>query len=129
MSKPAPPKNNILQSIMIMVMVWLGIQLFMKPGQDQAAAVAAQTPEAIYAQLELANRNALEQQATTSAKQYQSKIDDLVRAKKITPADGEADKLKASVLLADTQYYNGQRFNDTNKIRAAYTMLHSLLQQ
>ena len=55
--------------------------------------------------------------------QYQSRVDDDVKNKKITEAQGQAKKIEAGVLTAETQLRAGLVRNDTSRVRSAYQTL------
>jgi YidC/Oxa1 family membrane protein insertase len=121
MSKPTP-KGNFLQTFLIISTVWLGFVLLTQGNKGPALPEA---PEQLYAQMLTENRGLMDTSIVQTANKYDGKINEQVKAKTISEADGEEKKLAAAVLVADTQLKAGLLRNDTNRIRNAYNTFHN----
>lgn len=118
MSKPTP-KQNFLQTAILMLTIFMGIQLFMKKPNPQQAL----PPTDLFVQMQKDNDAVLDQSIVPVYREYVSKIDSQMKDKTLTAEQGQAKKIEAAILLADTQFKGGLNRKDTNRLRAAYYTL------
>jgi len=104
-----------------MFVVFYAFMYFMGPKQG---AQAPTPPKDLYQTL--LRQNAARMDVTIAHQtypQYQTAIDEDVKAKKLTEAEGESKKIAAAVTVADTQLKAGLHGHDTGRIRdALYTL-------
>jgi len=115
MSKPTP-KQNFLQTALIMITIFLGVQLFF--GQKDQKPV--RTLSQLHSDLLIENKKLLDHSILQTSVDYSKELDTLVSKKAITPADAEDRKIEAQILVADTQLKAGLFRNDTGRIRNAF---------
>jgi len=127
MAKPSPA-SSILQTVLIMAMVFLGMQLLFPPQADHVdyfgKRIQSSQPDELRTALLDANAKLYDQTAPRVSALYAKAIDKQVAEQKLTPAEAEAKKIEAAVIVADTQLKAGISRNDTGRIRNAY---HTLL--
>ena len=127
MAKPSPA-SSILQTVLIMAMVFLGMQLLFPPQPDHVdyfgKRIASSQIDDLKATLLDANAKLYDVTAPKVNAIYGKAIDKQVAEKKLTPEQAEAMKIESAIIVADTQLKAGLARNDTGRIRTAY---HSLL--
>jgi YidC/Oxa1 family membrane protein insertase len=102
MSKPAP-KQNFLQTFLIVSVLYLGFMLLTQHPQQDPAAEKKTSADVLKTMLE---DNAQIKDATLSSTDrplFSSKVDLEKSAKRISPAEAERLELYGDILLADTQ--------------------------
>ncbi len=120
MSKPAPaaPKQNFLQTLLFMMLIFFGVQLWL--GQNRAP----QTPTTdLVKALQDQNRFVKDVSIVSTRAAYDRKVDEELNAKKITKEEAERRKINAAILVADTQLKAGIKGNKIDRIRDAYATL------
>lgn len=145
MSRPQPTrKQMIIQQVLLMAVVFLGINLFCNApkappetrsatqiiGDIQKPATGAPPPAKVGetrhpddGTLAWANASLLEQTAATIKGKVDTAIDQQEEKKKISHEEAERMRLHALILLADTQLKSGLARNDTSRIRSAFYTL------
>lgn len=124
MSQPTN-KQNFVQTLLITLTIFMGLQLFMSSQQKQAP-VGAQTMDAMYNRLLSDDASRLDVTVASDKQLYDGQIDDAVKQKKLTSESAELKKLEAAIIVADTQYRAGIHANDANRIRTAFYTLQPL---
>lgn len=121
MSKaPAPsPKANFMQTLLLMLTIFLGFQLFF--GAQNRTVTG--TADEILAQMKTSNARLLDHTILTQYNQYKGKLGELERNKDIDAKTRDQRELEGLILVADTQLKAGLARNDTNRIRTAYHTL------
>jgi YidC/Oxa1 family membrane protein insertase len=119
MSKPTP-KQNFLQTALIMVTVFLAINLFLGPKNQPQDT---RTVDQLHAQLLDQNARLKDRSIMDTVGQYTRQLDDEVKRKVRTKADAENRKIEAIILQADAQIKGGLFLNDAGRIRDAYQSL------
>ncbi|MDR3690223.1 MAG: membrane protein insertase YidC [Fimbriimonas sp.] len=119
MSKPTP-KQNFLQTALLMITIFLGIQLFFGPKNQNTAT---RTVDQVYAELLRDNSLLKDQSVRSTVGEYNQLLDEAVKKRQLSKADAETKKIEATVLEADTQLKAGLWSNDTGRIRDAYQTL------
>ncbi len=117
MSKPTP-KQNFLQTALIMLTIFLGINLLMPKDKPNT-----QTLGQIYALMVQENRQLQDISIVSTNGDYTKKLSELEKEGKVTPAVAEQKRQEAAILVADTQFKDGLYRDDTGKIRLAYQTL------
>ncbi|AIE86140.1 YidC/Oxa1 family membrane protein insertase [Fimbriimonas ginsengisoli] len=125
MSKPAPQKPNFLSTLLLMTAIFFAIQFFFKPQQQASPQPVGDLYELMHKQ----NAGRLDVSIASTRHQYDSQIDENLKAKKITQAEADAKKVESAVLVADTQYKAGVHANDTNRMRLAFSTLSTYERQ
>ncbi len=119
MSKPTP-KQNFLQTALIMITIFLGIQLFMgSRNQPQDTSTLPQLEARLIDQ----NQHLRSVDIIQTKNDYEKKIDLAVTKKALSAAEGEEKKVEAAVLVADAQLKEGMYRDSTSQIRLAYQTL------
>lgn len=137
MARPAPtPKQNFIQTLLIVTTVFLGMQLFCNKPQttetrtrDQILTTMrtlnSQIKDMTIAQKELSAFNHKvdeDSKPPTAPAPLQGKTP----AKVLTKEEAEKLKYEATILVADTQLKAGMIRNETQRIRNAYNLLESI---
>jgi YidC/Oxa1 family membrane protein insertase len=129
MARPAPnqQKNNFLQTLLIMALIFTGFQIFMRP-QDKAPTFENKTissrTDYLWA-LREANAKGLELTAQQLQSTYNGLVDEDQKKKVLTQDQAIAAKVEGVVLVADSYYRGGLIKDDSGKMRSAYQMLDS----
>ncbi len=129
MSRPATPKNNFLQTALIMITIFLGIQLIMRPGQTPGPV---QTEPQLLAKIQADNAAIKDVSIVQDRNAYENLLNTQHNAlpkpeQKAKEPELEQKKLHAAILVADTQYKAGIQRSDISRMRLAYqTLLPSL---
>lgn len=121
MSRPQPtPQSNFIQILLIFGMVYLGFQLFMAPGRENADE---RTSAEVLSEMQAMNRDLRDYSMTQTLRLYENKV--RAEAKGNAEAEAAADQkvLEAYVLYADTALksavYRDQRVQD-NRAQTNY---------
>ncbi len=122
----APPKQNFLQTMLFMVVVIMGFQLWMTSQQTNAPQI---TLEQHYQNLLKMNAGRFDVSIVREKSAYDSAVDDLVKKKKLTEDEAEQKKVESAILVADTQLKAGIHGNDPGRMRDAYNTLQPLEKQ
>lgn len=120
MSKPAP-KQNFLQTFLLFTAIYLGIVLMCRNPNAQKEQPKS-IPQA-YETMVKQNAEVLDTSIVSSNGTYQGLINDAIEKKKLTPEEGEAKKIEADILVADTQFKAGVMRDDTQRMRNAYNSI------
>ncbi len=119
MSKPTP-KQNFLQTALIMITIFMGVQLFF--GQKNEPK-DNRTIDQVHQQLVTENQKLLDSSIVKTSAEYTKRLDEMVTKKLITADDAEAKKIEATILVADVQFKAGLYHDDTGRLRNAYQVL------
>ncbi|HJP82543.1 MAG TPA: membrane protein insertase YidC [Fimbriimonadaceae bacterium] len=123
MARPAPtPKQNFIQTLLIVTTVFLGMQLFCNRPQTTDVRTREQILEAIRKD----NRELKDVSIVQEQSKLQQRINDDVNTKKLDAKEAEKLKFEAAILVADTQLKAGIARNEASRIRNAYTVLTGL---
>ncbi|MBN9502215.1 MAG: hypothetical protein BGO01_19225 [Armatimonadetes bacterium 55-13] len=126
MSRPAPtPKQNFLQTLLIVTTVFLGMQLFCNKPQQNTADSNRTTADVLKSMREM-NSKLLDVSIVRENSALNSKIHEETNAKKLTEQQAEALRIEGSILVADTQLKAGMQRNETQRIRQAYYSLDTM---
>jgi len=128
MSRPAPtPKQNFLQTMLIVTTVFLGMQLFCN--KPQGPADTRTIPEVLKSMREM-NSKLLDNSIMHEQGALNNRINEAVNskdpAKKMSESDADKLRFEGAILTADTQLKAGIQRNETQRIRMAYMTLDSL---
>jgi YidC/Oxa1 family membrane protein insertase len=105
------PRGNLIQFMLIMCVVFLGLQLLFPPRQPDPRSA-----EEIWAQMVKLNEEGRDVDIAALQAQYVSKLDQEKAALKITEDELRARRLRAQVLVAHTQLKSGlYRADDPTK--------------
>lgn len=123
MARTAPtPKQNFIQTLLLMVTVFLGMQLFCNRPQ----AADSRSRDEIYQSLKTMNRQIRDVSIVAEQGKFQTKVNEEIEAKKLDAKSAEKLKFEAAILVADTQLKAGMIRNETQRIRNAFMALDSL---
>jgi YidC/Oxa1 family membrane protein insertase len=138
MSKPSP-KQNIVQTLLLASVIWLGLMLFMRGGDtpktkfDTVQASAQESVEkgtSIAAELDQLrtelltdNDKVLDLTIVKHANSYTGLVNEAEKKNLLGKAEADQKRLEASIIVADTQRKAGVIRNDTTRIRNAYQTL------
>ena len=129
MARPAPNnKSNLLHTLLIMTMVYIGVLTFFNRQQPQVQNFNGKplVTRADYLKaLHDADAKILEATAQKFQSEFNGVVDNDVQKKLISRSEGDAEKIEAAVLVADANYKAGIEYDNTNKIRAAYQTLQT----
>jgi YidC/Oxa1 family membrane protein insertase len=120
-SQGQKPNNSNL--ILIFGVLWLAGLLYFQTRQDTGPKP---TVDQLYAMLLKDNAQRLDASIVPVRQQYDAAVDDLVKAKKLTAAEGEEKKIGSAILVADTQFKAGIDSNQPGRMRDAYNTIQSL---
>jgi YidC/Oxa1 family membrane protein insertase len=128
MSKPATtPKQNFLQTMLIVTTLFLGYQLFFGP-KNQSPTQSKPSAQ-ILAEMRKQNSQLLDQTINRTYSDLEHRVDEEVRTKVLTPAQAKLAKLEGAILVADAELKAGLNWNETQRVRMAYYRLDSLSRQ
>jgi YidC/Oxa1 family membrane protein insertase len=119
MSKPTQ-KPSFIQNALLMITIFMGIQLFLGSRNEPKDT---RTIDQLHQELVVDNQKLLDLTIVKTAADYSNRLDDLVAKKVLSKAVADADKIEASILVADTQFKAGLYRDDTGRIRNAYQVL------
>lgn len=122
MSQPSP-KSNFIQIALITLVIFMGYQLFMGPRQTQTDP---RTADQLWTEMKKLNAELKDVSIVRLLPLYNQKYATEAKAKKIPQSEIDAQDLRATLLVADTQFKSGlQQTPEWNyhKINAAYTLL------
>lgn len=102
MSKPRP-KQNFLQTFLIVTTLWLGFLLIFNRNPQGNAQTDKSTSAEVLAALRDANLKINEVTAMHTLSFYKDKLNDEAKRQAITAEDKDKRELEADILLADTQ--------------------------
>jgi YidC/Oxa1 family membrane protein insertase len=130
MSRPAPTqKSNLVQTLLIMTMVYMGVMIFFNRQQQPQAPTYDNKPLITRADYLKALHKADAEVKEVTAQKLQSDFNGVVEtdvSKKVLTRDqGDTQKIEAAVLVADAFYKAGLIKDDTNKIRMGYQSLQT----
>ncbi len=120
--KPAPKQNMAFIWILWMISV---VWLFNTFNNNKPAEGGPKTAADFYAKLKQDNVETKDVSAAADLRQYESQLDQEVKAKKLTEADAQVKKFEGAVLTANTQLRAGLMRNETSRIRLSYQTLWS----
>jgi len=89
------------------------------------AQVPSLSDEQVFEQLTIAHRLLLDQTAGHLLGFYNSKVSALEKSNKLTAEEAQLRRLRAAVLVADTQFRAGKQRGDRNRVYNAYLTLHA----
>jgi len=120
MAQPAPnPRNQVTQILLIMAFAFLAFQMFNNARGPQDTRTRQEVWNAMVTQ----NRAMLDLDIAKNQPIYNQKVDEEVKASKLTPDQAKVEKLKAAVLVAATQFRSGQAWNLDAKVDRSYHTL------
>jgi YidC/Oxa1 family membrane protein insertase len=123
MARPAPtPRQNFIQTLLLMVTIYLGMMLFCNRPQAEDNRTRVQ----VYDSLKTMNRQIRDVSIVQEQGKYQNKINEDLTAKKLDAKEAEKLKFEAAVLVADTQLKAGIIRGETQRIRNAHIALDAL---
>jgi YidC/Oxa1 family membrane protein insertase len=128
MSRPTPqptPKQNFLQTMLIVATVFLAWNLFFGQGRSQPQQ-APQTMQQVLEKLRDDNRKLLDLTAAHDLGELEKKVDEQEKAGKLTKDDASQLRLEGAILTADTQLKAGLKWDETQRIRMAFYKLDAL---
>jgi len=121
MSKPtAKPNANIMQTMLLMVTIFLGFNLIFNNKNQQGEVLPINQ---VYARLLDQNAHMRDIDIVSTATEYNHRLDDEVSKKRMDKAVAEEKKIEAVIIEADTQLKGGLFKNDAGRIRSAYQVL------
>lgn len=125
---PAPPRQNFLQTTLLMIAIFLAFQFFFNPSKNTNQGTPFQgrvlhTQEDFRQALVEADAKGLDQTGQTLLREYDRLVDQDVDAKKITRDEADRRKLQGAILVADAALKDGIARNETWRIRNAYQAL------
>lgn len=142
MSRPAAnsptPKQNMLQTVLLMVTIFLGFQLFMSPQRNSNAEYSdskgikkeLQTRADVYAaMLDAAALRKDQTLENTLLKAYENKIDEDEKKKVITHAQAQSELYHGLVLTSDALLRAGIHKNESSRIRQGYNLIEKYQRQ
>ena len=129
MSKAAAPapKQNFLQTMLLMFVVMMAYQLFIASRQQpQGPAVST---DQLLKQMRDLNAQRLDVRIVGLNNDYANALEDQVKQKKLTQAEADQKKVEGVILVADTQMMAGIHSGDSGRLRDAYITLQPLEKQ
>ncbi|RYG28069.1 membrane protein insertase YidC, partial [bacterium] len=123
MAKPAPSKGSFIQSLLLAIVIFMGIQLLFPNRGNSGTVVDGKTlVNSVDIRNALLDANAKLQDVTANRlyQAYDGALKEEVKAKKLTESTAEARRIEAAIITADAQYKAGLARNDTSRIRNAY---------
>lgn len=125
MSRPAPtPKQNFLQTLLIVTTVFLGMQLFCN--RQNPAQVDKRTSAEVLKTMREMNSKLLDLSVSHELGTLNGKIGEELNAKKLTEKEAEQLRFEGAIITADTQLKAGIQRDETTRVRQAYYALDSL---
>jgi YidC/Oxa1 family membrane protein insertase len=121
MSKTERPKPNFLLTLAWSIALYM--VLTMVCNQQQKQSGPPPTADQLWAEMKADNAKNLDISIAKVRGPYESALDALVKAKKMTPQEEQAKLVQANILIADTQLKDGIALNDTGRIRNAFYTL------
>ena len=123
MSRPAPtPKQNFLQTLLIVTTVFLGMQLFCNRPQQ----TDTRSREQILTSLKTLNSQIKDISIVQEQGKYQQRINEDLKTKKIDAKEAEKLKFEAAVIVADAQLKAAVMRNDASRLRTAQMGLNGI---
>ncbi|MBC8065113.1 MAG: membrane protein insertase YidC [Chlorobia bacterium] len=123
MARPAPtPKQNFLQTLLIVTTVFLGMQLLCNRPQP----TETRTRDQLAKSMREMNRQLKDHSIVQTQGAFQGKVNEELAAKKIDAKEAERLKYEAAILVADTQLKAGIARNENSRIRNAFMGLDSI---
>lgn len=120
MSKPAQPKGNFLQTMLIITTAYLGLMLYFNKGQ---ATGPVQTTEQLLTQMVDLNAKRYDIDIVHVRSQFDNQIDTDVKAAKLTAQAADKLKLQALLLTADCQLKAGIHSGEISRLENAYNTI------
>jgi len=120
MSQPNP-KANFIQTLLLMVVIYLGLTYFLKPFGGGVAET--RKADEIYRQMVEFNRQIKDNSIEKELPKLTGAVDASIKANTLTAAQGERMKLQAAVLVADTRLKASKQRNDLTRANLAYMAL------
>lgn len=119
MSRPGgtPQKGSFVQTLLLAMTIWLAVSLLTNRG---GGAPDTRTAAQVYARMLEMNASLMDVSIATEASIYKTKISDAAAAKKLTKDQVRLEELKASILVADTEYKSALFRNDTRRLNLAF---------
>lgn len=121
MSQPAKPQGNFLQTMLLVTMVFMGYLLITNSFRG---APDDRQLEEVKASMVRLNAERKDLSIAREFEVYKRKVDEQLRAKKLTDKRALELKLEGATLVADTQYKGGFLQNDLNRFNNAYALLN-----
>lgn len=123
MARPAPtPKQNFLQTLLIVTTVYLGFTLFCNRPQTPDT----RSREQILGSLKSLNSQIKDISIVQEQGKYQQRINEELKNKKIDAKEADRLKFEAAILVADTQLKAAIIRNEAGRLRTAHTSLDSI---
>ncbi len=130
MSKPAPPKQNFMQTLLLAAAVFMLFQVI--TNSQKPSAPDPRTATQVYADLLKLNKEVKEASAAQLNTVYEHKIRDEGASAKASQAQMDAQVLRGSLVVSDTFYKSALILSDKGdnpkalqKLNAAYMNLHN----
>lgn len=127
MSRPAPAKQNPMQLILTMLLVYMAVwMLFPKGNNSQGTTFQGKvlsTRLDYLNALKTCDQMGMEGTGQQLEATFNGLIDDDVKRKVLTQDQGDAEKIEGAVYVANAFYKGGLRRDDTGKIRMGYQVL------
>jgi len=129
MSRPAPtPKQNFIQTMLLVTTMFLAFTLFCKG--PQSGAPDTRSPQDVLKSMREMDSKLLDLSIIHENGALGGKINEALNAtdktKKISEQDADKLRFEGAVLVADTQLKAGLQRNETTRIRLAYQALDNL---
>lgn len=121
MARPQPSNKQSFVLIALWALTFVLLMQMLNGSKNNSAKPSAD----LFKTLQLQNTEMMDVSINSTFHQYTGKVDEDVKAKKLTEAQGEAKKIEAGILTAETQLRAGLVRNETARVRLAYQTLWS----
>ncbi len=119
MSKPAP-KNNFLQTALLVTTLFLGYQIFFgntnKPADPR-------TREQVFKDMQTMQSELRDADIQGQLSNYEGKISEEVKLKKLSQAEADKLQLQAETMVADTKFKSGVQRGESARLTMAFMSL------
>lgn len=117
MSQPQPPKGNFLTTLLMMMVLFLGYNLFFN---NPNKAPDTRTPQQILQEMRTLDSQIKDQSIVPLAGVLHRKVEAEVEAKKLTQEQGDRLVAEGTVLVAHTQFKAAMQRKDFNRMNQAF---------
>lgn len=123
MSAATPQRSNTMQTILFMMVVFMGFQIWQQ--STGAKSNDKRTSTEVFAKMQQLNRDVLDVQIEREMHTYETKVHDEAKTSKMTPAQVDDLILKGKVLVSDTKFKSGLiwKSHAHTKIQRAYDII------
>ncbi len=115
--RPARPKDNLMQTLLIAAVVFMGFQLFFN--NPRSRSTDSRTPDQILAHMRELNGKLYDIDIAKERRDYVAQLN----AAKLPKAEKEAKEIEALVLVVHTEFYGGLRLDSYDRVNRAYMTL------